>query len=84
MKICAALTQHTDQCSFLSKPANPDGTKSLPSQCLGTIETWHSVQTKERLSRQTGGEGGGKQKGVAGIVFAPITINISHPHERSS
>lgn len=57
---------------------------SLPSQCLGAIETWHSVQTKERLPRETGGGGGGQQKEMAGIAFAPITITIVHPYQRSS
>lgn len=57
---------------------------SLPSQCLGETETWHSVQAKERLSRETGGGGGGQQKGMAGIGFAPITITIAHPYQRSS
>lgn len=56
---------------------------SLPSQCLGAIETWHSVQTKEIIEGDRRG-GGGQPKGMAGIVFAPVTITIAHPYLRSS
>lgn len=84
MKICAALLQHTDQWFLLSKPANPDGTRSLPSQCLGATETWHCVQTKERLLSGIGGKEEDSKKGMEGIGFAPINITEAHPYKKMS
>lgn len=84
MKICSALPQHIDQCFLLSKPANPDGTMPLPSQCLGAIETWHYVQTKEKLLREMWGKEEDSKKRVEGIVFAPINITEAHPYQITS